>query len=131
MLTKLIKIVKKHQSDILLTIAIVLISLISFGAGWLTSPKINNDSQIIIQELPNNPVTASAVTASTETEKEKIEENSKEGKFVGSINSNKYHWPDCPWAKKIAVQNQRWFSSEEEAQKAGYVRCGNFEKYAP
>jgi PBP1b-binding outer membrane lipoprotein LpoB len=46
-----------------------------------------------------------------------------EYKFVGSINSDKYHYPDCEWAKKIKPENQVWFSSPEEARKAGYKPC--------
>ncbi|MHC1630688.1 MAG: sunset domain-containing protein [Methanotrichaceae archaeon] len=45
-------------------------------------------------------------------------------KYVGSVNSNKYHNPGCRWAKKIKPDNQIWFSSSEEARAAGYVPCG-------
>lgn len=43
--------------------------------------------------------------------------------LVGSINSDKYHYEDCEWAKKIKPENQIWFSSPEEAWKAGYKPC--------
>ena len=43
--------------------------------------------------------------------------------FVGSINSNKYHYPDCTWAKKIHPENEIWFSSSEDARSHGYVPC--------
>jgi len=43
--------------------------------------------------------------------------------YVGSINSDKYHYPDCEWAQKIKPENEVWFSSPEEAQKAGYKPC--------
>ncbi|MDD3566135.1 MAG: thermonuclease family protein [Methanothrix sp.] len=46
------------------------------------------------------------------------------GKFVGSLESDKYHYPSCRWAKKILPQNQIWFASSEEARAAGYVPCG-------
>ncbi|MFH0906877.1 MAG: hypothetical protein ABIC36_00600 [bacterium] len=121
MLSYFKKIVKEYQSDIILTISIVLIALISFGVGRLTVSS-NNKEPIIIQQ----PLTASVQECSinnpplTETE---------QGSFVGSVNSVKYHWPDCPSAKKISLQNQVWFSSEQEAQAAGYSRCSNFEKY--
>ncbi|MDD3566215.1 MAG: thermonuclease family protein [Methanothrix sp.] len=45
-------------------------------------------------------------------------------KFVGSKKSDKYHYPSCRWAKKILPQNEIWFSSSEEARRAGYVSCG-------
>lgn len=43
--------------------------------------------------------------------------------YVGSINSNKYHYPDCQWAQKIKPDNEIWFSSQEEAEEAGYKPC--------
>ncbi|MEW6274942.1 MAG: Ada metal-binding domain-containing protein [Bacillota bacterium] len=46
-----------------------------------------------------------------------------EKKFVGSAQSNIYHYPSCEWAKKIKPGNQVWFSSPEEAKAAGYRPC--------
>lgn len=45
-------------------------------------------------------------------------------KYVGSKKSDKYHYPDCRWAKKILPENEIWFSSSDEARAAGYVPCG-------
>lgn len=122
MLSNFKNFVKEHESDITLTIGIVLIALISFGTGRLTAPQTNKEP-IIIQ----GPTASIEQSLTEETNKETTEQ----GRFVGSINSNKYHWPDCPWAKKIAPQNQTWFPSEAEAQSAGYTRCNGFEKYIP
>ncbi len=47
-----------------------------------------------------------------------------DGQFVGSLESDKYHYPSCRWAKKILPENEIWFSSSEEARAAGYVPCG-------
>lgn len=112
------QLIKKSQSDLVILIGVVLISLISFGAGRLTgSPQEN---QIIIQ----------GPTASVqESIKENEKQTSEQGRFIGSVSSDKYHWPECPWAKKISEENQVWFSSEQEAQAAGYIRCGSFERY--
>jgi hypothetical protein len=43
--------------------------------------------------------------------------------YVGSINSTKYHLPNCQWAENIKPENEIWFSSIEETQKAGYKPC--------
>ena len=43
--------------------------------------------------------------------------------FVGSIESNKDHYPDCRWAKKILPEHEIWFSSTQDAQNHGYVAC--------
>lgn len=45
------------------------------------------------------------------------------GKFVGSINSNKYHYPSCRYAKQMKPENEIWFSSSAEARAKGYVPC--------
>lgn len=43
--------------------------------------------------------------------------------FWASKNSNKYHYPDCRWAKKIKPNNLVVFKSSEDAVKAGYIPC--------
>ena len=48
---------------------------------------------------------------------------SAEGEFVGSINSDKYHYPSCTWAKRISPDNEVWFSSSEDARAKGYIPC--------
>lgn len=45
------------------------------------------------------------------------------GKFVGSKTSNKYHYPDCKFAKKIRPEKTVTFHSAEEAREKGYVPC--------
>lgn len=43
--------------------------------------------------------------------------------FVGSSNSDKYHYPSCQWAQKIKPENEVYFSTSEEATAAGYAPC--------
>lgn len=50
-------------------------------------------------------------------------ETQKELLYVGSINSNKYHYPACRYAKQIYPENEIWFSSASEALSLGYVPC--------
>ena len=49
---------------------------------------------------------------------------SKDVKLVGSAKSDKYHYPDCQWARKIKPSNEIWFTSSEDARSKGYVPCG-------
>lgn len=44
--------------------------------------------------------------------------------FVGSINSDKYHHPDCQHASQVSEQNQVWFTSPDDAASHGYTPCG-------
>lgn len=48
----------------------------------------------------------------------------KGGNFVASNASNKYHDPSCIWADKIDSDRRVWFETTAEAEKAGYVACG-------
>jgi hypothetical protein len=44
-------------------------------------------------------------------------------KYVGSITSNKYHYPHCKWAAEINPKKLRTFSSVKEAREQGYIPC--------
>ena len=45
------------------------------------------------------------------------------GPFVGSRNSDVYHYPSCSSAKQIKSSNQVWFSSSADARAHGYRPC--------
>lgn len=72
--------------------------------------------------------TSTSTTSTTTTIQEGnscVELGCPEGtQFVGSKNSDKYHYCDCRYAKRIDSENLVCFSSEEEAQSEGYVPCG-------
>lgn len=44
-------------------------------------------------------------------------------KFVGSMTSNKAHYPDCKWAAKINSKNLITFASMAAAWEQGYIPC--------
>lgn len=44
--------------------------------------------------------------------------------YVGSVNSDKYHYPDCRAARRIHDSNLISFDSAKEALDAGYMPCG-------
>jgi len=43
--------------------------------------------------------------------------------YVGSRNSNKYHYTWCKWAQKVKPSNKVVFNSAQEAIQAGYIPC--------
>lgn len=47
-----------------------------------------------------------------------------QGEYIGSKKSDKYHLPECRYAKKIEWANEIWFKTREEAEAAGYKPCG-------
>ena len=45
------------------------------------------------------------------------------GYYVGSVNSNKFHYPSCGYANNIRSYNMITFSSRSQAFNAGYSPC--------
>ncbi len=52
------------------------------------------------------------------------EQTASTGMFVGSKESNKYHYPDCRYAESISPENEIWFKDAADAQAQGYEPCG-------
>lgn len=69
--------------------------------------SINTEKDSVIGEMP---------------EQEPVESDT--GAYIGSIKSDKYHKPDCRYAKQIAPENIIYFDSKQEAEQAGYKPCG-------
>ena len=68
-------------------------------------------------------ITSETTTETTATETTVTETTQSSGPFVGSKNSDVYHYPDCSSAKQIKEANKIWFNSVEEAKAAGYRPC--------
>ena len=143
-----------NQADIVLVVGVILIALISFGLGRLSAPQ-NNKEPIVIEQNQesgiknndasilnnleqgsgdgqNNPSTSAAADSLRSGNNVGVEAAvGAKGIFVASKNGAKYHWPWCSFAKKIKPENQVWFKSETEAQKAGYSACGCIAKSPP
>ena len=62
---------------------------------------------------------------SESTERKALDKESIEApvRYVGSATSNKYHYPDCKWAKQIGPKRLVTFKSAEEAKEEGYIPC--------
>ena len=48
---------------------------------------------------------------------------SAEKRFIGSKNSDKYHYVSCHSAKRIKPANRIYFESVRDAKERGYVAC--------
>lgn len=121
---------RKYEEKIIITIGFILVAFLSFGLGRLTGPQ-GASLPLTIEEddnISNSEIYQADIKEAVEN---KGEPSVAKGFFVGSRNSNIYHWSGSSWAKKIKPENQIWFDSEEEAQKAGYKRSSDFEKLAP
>lgn len=105
-----------------------------------------NKDKISVEEIefkekeqePVDKISQKAEIKETKTKEENFsEETSEENssdvapkssgncQYVGSKNSDVYHLPDCPGAKRINEENKKCFSSKNEAEKAGYRPAKN------
>lgn len=123
MIDEIKQFVKDNQQNIVLISGIILIALISFGAGRMTCFNFTNYESKQITTNNN-------FQTETQEKTEIIGEETEEGmpvtyRFVASKKGAAYHYPWCPGAKAIKEENKIWFNSEEEAEKAGYRPAGN------
>lgn len=119
---------EKYEKRAVLAFGFILVAVISFEVGILQGNKFEQKT-LVIEKAPAQIATLAvkaqepSVLGVENSKDSKVESNSPAGEclFVGSKNSNKYHKPDCRWAKNIKAENLVCFKSEEEAKIRGYV----------
>lgn len=122
MISKFIKFCKQYEKDLIIVVVIILVGIISFGLGRLSKIR---ESKV--------PITISAGAAAVQIKPVLSPEMAQNesaipdqgGMLVGSKNGTKYHYPWCSGALRIKEENKVWFSSVEEALKAGYTPASN------
>lgn len=111
-----------NNSDNFIILVIILVTLIAFGIGRLTSPR---SEPIQIMNLEKASIEDLKIPTTEEQRSEQAYQGDYQGKVLGSVNSDKYHLPECPGAKQISEKNIIWFDSIEAAEKAGYKPAAN------
>ena len=118
-------------------VLIILIAFSSFGLGRasVTAAIPQNKPKIGLEQQKANSVQAMQTQATNTAANETKDQTSKgiEGStatngpqtYVASKNGTKYHLLYCPGAKQIKEANKIYFSTKEEAQKAGYTPASN------
>ena len=121
MIPKLIKFCKANKRELYLTAVIILTAVISFGLGRLS--KIREEkTPITIENVKENAETSESKPLLTSN----VDSGIKADKiFVASRNGKKYYYAWCESAKTIKEQNRIWFSTQAEAEKAGYQPAAN------
>lgn len=119
MLDQIKQFIKSNESELMLALGVILISLISFSAGRLTAPNLEKQPMVV------EYLKSSAFENTTRDIEGQELVDRTEGAYVASKNSNKYHLPDCSGAKRIAEHNKIWFNSKEEAESLGYTPAAN------
>ena len=110
--------IKPIENELFIVLVIILVALISFGLGRLSKIR-ENKTPITI-----DPSTTLGVKNLTNATGQETPTNS-EKLYVASKNGTKYHYPWCSGAANIKEENKIWFSTKEEAQKAGYTPASN------
>lgn len=125
MLSKFFELVKVYQSDIVLGLAVIFISVISFQTGKIYA--LNQIKTPIEIKEGNNYAGSQNQTADIAGKTAKTI-NTTNTQVVSSKNSNKYHFPWCPGAGKISDQNKITFPTESAAIASGLTLAGNCKK---
>lgn len=111
-----------EQRDIFVTFLIILVGAAGFGLGKLSALQADREDIEVVQtasifdSLDNTAGDGSEVATGG---------GAQNGQFVGSVNSDKYHYPWCSGAKRIKNENKIWFDTKEEAEAQGYAPAGN------
>ena len=126
MIPKLIKFCKlarrgggDNNKELYLAAIIILTAAISFGLGRLS--KIREEKTPITIE---NVATSTETIAGTNSQRATLTVGADKI-FVASKNGKKYYYAWCESANVIKEQNRVWFSTQAEAQKAGYQPATN------
>jgi len=129
MIPKLVKFCKLARrgggdnNELYLAAIIILVAVISFGLGRLS--KIREEkTPITIENVKENAETSESKSLST-SNVDKTNSTATSKIFVASRNGKKYYYAWCESANVIKEQNRIWFSTQAEAEKAGYQPAAN------
>lgn len=114
----------KIPSGLVYTLILLLGCTGSFGLGLLASDELLRGSEPrfqIEEAVSPSQLPAAAVQAISEPP-EALPEG---GQYVASKNGTRYYLPWCGGAKQIKEENKVWFTSKEDAERAGYTAAKN------
>ena len=133
---------KSRWSVWVLVLMVILTASFSFGLGRLSGIQAKREPVSIEYPSTNNINTESVNGDIGEQGREVTKQTAaivstappvvpiiapvaSTGAYVGSKTSDKYHLPWCSGAKRIKAENQIWFTTKAEAERAGYTPAGN------
>lgn len=110
------------NTEYLLTVLIVTVSLVSFWLGRLSTGPMSGPGQNIADIAA--PAAVSLSLGEHATSSNQTGENPGGG-YVASRNGTKYHLPWCSGAQQISEKNKIFFATKQEAEAAGYTPASN------
>ena len=121
MLSKLLEFIKTRQSEVVLAIGVVLITIIAFESGKISALR-RFDDPLEIKYVPA-AITNSDPSKATANSAQKLD-----FRVVASKNSTLYHFLWCSGAQRIKEENKITFTSEQEAKSRGFILASNCTK---
>ena len=112
--------IKLYEADLIISAVIILVAFSGFGLGRLSKIE-ENKIPITIENSSANIISSQNINATPQLGGVAA----KLGGIVASKNGAKYYFPWCSGALRIKDENKIWFSSEDEAKKAGYSPAAN------
>ena len=95
-----------------LAIVIILVSLLSFGLGRITTTQRDGVKINFDQSLVQNTSNSASVVSSVPT-----------GKISASVNGTRYYYPHCK--STVSEKNKIYFDTAAEAEASGYTLALN------
>ena len=122
MLAKIRELIKSYHSELVLAVAVIAITIISFNLGRMS---VGNS----VAKLPLTIFTPNASSFSAPTGATQDSAPRDERVVASKASSSKlYHFTWCSGAKRITDKNKITFPNESAAIAAGYSLAGNCQK---
>ena len=96
--------------DVFIISILILVSLLSFGLGYLAGMDASGETKSSIS-FETAPLATTTV--------------GQGGQVVASKSGTKYYLPSCASANRISEANKVWFSTSAAATAAGYTPAAN------
>lgn len=109
-----------YRRQILGTMIVVLVAIASFGLGRLS---IVLDTRQPVRIIP--PVSQTASVGTIPVSKPDSVSVTTHKPYVASKTGKAYYLRSCAAADRIKEENKVWFSTTQEAEKAGYTKAAN------
>ena len=110
--------VTQHERQIVYGGGLIIVSVLCFVFGVLQGRGLSAKPITVMRPL-SEPIILPCVA---EDDEDSYELTIGDCKYVGSVKGTKYYPPSCSYAKNIAKENLRCFTSDDDAIKKGYQR---------
>ena len=108
---------------LIVCVALTLVTVLVGVAGSISTQTLSNPSTASAATVKSTTTTTAHPVFLSYEQPTSLQLQSYTGPFVGSINSNVYHYPWCSDAKKILPKNLVTFATVADACAAGYRPC--------